>query len=43
MIAGEGRERLDGETGKPMTFDIGDKHGSPGYARERCEEPLGIP
>ena len=42
MIAGEGREHADGETGKPMTFYIGDQHGAFGYAREGHEEPLGI-
>jgi len=42
MIAGEGGEHADRETGKPMTFYIGDQHGAFSYAREGHEEPLGI-
>src|SRR6266446_2969316 len=41
-IAGEGREHADGETGKPMTFDIDDQHGPFSCVRECREEPLRV-
>ena len=36
-IAGERREHVDSETGKPVPFDVGDQHRFPGDARQRLK------